>query len=112
MLKYRFYLLVCNLKCSHCYQTEDRPAEMSLTEIASLIDEVSGMLNDWRDTYEIGLSSSFTVTGGELRQMLTVVCLQMMQGICLCVLPVTGRRQLPCRRPTVFSVKLTQRKEG
>ena len=26
----------CNLKCSHCYQTEDSPAEMSLTELASL----------------------------------------------------------------------------
>lgn len=60
----------CNLRCRHCYQTEDRPAEMSLTEIVSLIDEVSGMLNDWRETYGITLSSSFTVTGGEpfLRQ--------------------------------------------
>ncbi len=55
----------CNLKCRHCYQTEDRPTEMSLAEIVSLIDEVSGMLDDWRTAYGLDLSSSFTVTGGE-----------------------------------------------
>jgi len=60
----------CNLKCKHCYQTEDRPAEMSSYEIAALINEVSDMLADWRETYDMDLSSSFTVTGGEpfLRQ--------------------------------------------
>ncbi|MBI5074346.1 MAG: radical SAM protein [Nitrospirae bacterium] len=55
----------CNLKCKHCYQTEDRPKEMSLAEIVLLIDEVSCMLDDWRQAYAIDLSSSFTVTGGE-----------------------------------------------
>jgi AdoMet-dependent heme synthase len=60
----------CNLRCRHCYQTEDRPAEMSLSEITLLIDEVSEMLEDWKETYGIALSSSFNVTGGEpfLRQ--------------------------------------------
>ncbi|MBI5634759.1 MAG: radical SAM protein [Nitrospirae bacterium] len=60
----------CNLRCRHCYQTDDRPEEMSLAEIVALIDEVSGMLDDWRQAYGIALSSSFTVTGGEpfLRQ--------------------------------------------
>jgi AdoMet-dependent heme synthase len=60
----------CNLRCIHCYQTEDRPSEMSLPELKSLIEEVSAMLEDWRETYGISLSSSFTVTGGEpfLRQ--------------------------------------------
>lgn len=60
----------CNLRCSHCYQTDERPTEMSLAEITSLIDEVSDMLDDWRTAYGISLSSSFTVTGGEpfLRQ--------------------------------------------
>lgn len=38
---------------------------MSLAEIVSLIDEVSGMLDDWRAAYGLALSSSFTVTGGE-----------------------------------------------
>lgn len=55
----------CNLKCKHCYQIEDRPTEMSLAEIMSLIDEVSDLINDWRSAYRIALSSSFTVTGGE-----------------------------------------------
>jgi len=60
----------CNLRCRHCYQTEDRPAEMSLPEISSLIEEVSDLLEDWRESYGVALSSSFTVTGGEpfLRQ--------------------------------------------
>lgn len=60
----------CNLRCSHCYQTEARPSEMSFLEISSLIEEVSDLLEDWKESYGIALSSSFTVTGGEpfLRQ--------------------------------------------
>lgn len=60
----------CNLRCSHCYQTEARPSEMSFPEISSLIEEVSGLLEDWRESYGIAFSSSFSVTGGEpfLRQ--------------------------------------------
>lgn len=60
----------CNLRCRHCYQTENRPAEMSLPEIKSLIEEVSEMLEDWKEAYGVALSSSFNVTGGEpfLRQ--------------------------------------------
>ena len=60
----------CNLRCTHCYQDGNRPDEMSLSEIKSVIDEVSDMLRDWEDTYDISFTSSFNVTGGEpfLRQ--------------------------------------------
>lgn len=60
----------CNLRCKHCYQDEKRPDEMSLSEITSLLEEVSDMLKDWTKSYEIAFTSSFNVTGGEpfLRQ--------------------------------------------
>jgi len=60
----------CNLRCKHCYQTGDRPDEMSLPEIKTVIAEVSDMLRDWTETYHIAFASSFNVTGGEpfLRQ--------------------------------------------
>lgn len=60
----------CNLRCKHCYQTGDRTDEMSLSEIKTLIAEVSDMLRDWTETYQISFTSSFNVTGGEpfLRQ--------------------------------------------
>jgi AdoMet-dependent heme synthase len=60
----------CNLRCKHCYQEEKRPAEMSLSEITSVLDEVSDMLKDWTTSYDIAFASSFNVTGGEpfLRQ--------------------------------------------
>jgi radical SAM protein with 4Fe4S-binding SPASM domain len=38
---------------------------MSLEEITSVMDEVSGMLADWKDAYAVQFESSFTVTGGE-----------------------------------------------
>jgi radical SAM protein with 4Fe4S-binding SPASM domain len=55
----------CNLRCKHCYQQECRPDEMSLSEITSVIDEISDMLTDWKETYHIDFTSSFNVTGGE-----------------------------------------------
>lgn len=72
----------CNLRCRHCYQTGDLSSELSLPEIVSLIGEVSGMLEDWRETYGIALSSSFTVTGGEpfLRQDLFEVLEELRKG--------------------------------
>ena len=60
----------CNLRCRHCYQGEKRPDEMSLSEIKSALEEVSDMLKDWTQSYDIAFTSSFNVTGGEpfLRQ--------------------------------------------
>ena len=55
----------CNLRCKHCYQQGRRPDDMSLSEITSVIDEVSDMLKKWEETYHIAFTSSFNVTGGE-----------------------------------------------
>ncbi len=55
----------CNLRCRHCYQDGKRPDEMSLSEIKSLLAEVSNMLKDWTRSYDIAFTSSFNVTGGE-----------------------------------------------
>jgi len=55
----------CNLRCKHCYQQGGRPDEMSLSEITSVIDEISDMLTDWKETYHLDFTSSFNVTGGE-----------------------------------------------
>jgi len=65
----------CNLKCTHCYQSGERPDEMSLAEIRSVISEVADMLTDWATAYDVNYSSSFNLTGGEpfLRQDLFYV---------------------------------------
>jgi len=55
----------CNLRCKHCYQSEKRPQEMSLSEITAVIAETSDMLRDWEETYNLSFTSSFNVTGGE-----------------------------------------------
>lgn len=55
----------CNLRCKHCYQNEGRTYEMSLPEIASVIEETAEMLGDWKEAYDIGFTPSFNVTGGE-----------------------------------------------
>jgi radical SAM protein with 4Fe4S-binding SPASM domain len=60
----------CNLRCTHCYQSGTRSAELSLAEIENIAVEVSEMLDTWTDTYDIPFSPSFNITGGEpfLRQ--------------------------------------------
>jgi radical SAM protein with 4Fe4S-binding SPASM domain len=55
----------CNLRCRHCYQTGELSEEMSLPEIKAVIDEVSDMLKDWSENYNIAFAPSFNVTGGE-----------------------------------------------
>ena len=55
----------CNLRCKHCYQQGGRPDEMSLSEITAVIEEISDMLTDWKETHHIDFTSSFNVTGGE-----------------------------------------------
>jgi MoaA/NifB/PqqE/SkfB family radical SAM enzyme len=55
----------CNLKCKHCYQTGRGQDEMSTGEIKAVIGEVSVMLRDWSDAYDIEFSPAVNVTGGE-----------------------------------------------
>lgn len=60
----------CNLRCKHCYQTGDNPDEMSLPEMIAVITEVSDMIKDWSEAYDIAFMPGFNITGGEpfLRQ--------------------------------------------
>jgi MoaA/NifB/PqqE/SkfB family radical SAM enzyme len=55
----------CNLACRHCYQTGRFVDEMSLPEIRDAVSEIADTVNDWKDTYGMQFSPSFTVTGGE-----------------------------------------------
>ncbi|MCK5511977.1 MAG: radical SAM protein [Thermodesulfovibrionia bacterium] len=55
----------CNLRCSHCYQEETIKKEMTFPEVNEVIEEVSGVLYDWAETYGIKFSPSFNITGGE-----------------------------------------------
>lgn len=55
----------CNLRCRHCYQGERGIEEMSLLEIKTTVAEVSAMLSDWSETYDISFSPSINITGGE-----------------------------------------------
>jgi len=55
----------CNLKCKHCYQTGVLADEMSYQEIKALINEASGMLDEWSKIYNINFKRGFNITGGE-----------------------------------------------
>ena len=55
----------CNLRCKHCYQTGRNVDEMSLLEVKEAVEEISGALEAWRNTYGVDFSPSFNVTGGE-----------------------------------------------
>lgn len=55
----------CNLKCLHCYQTGRGTEEITLPEAKEVIREVSEMVRNWEDAYDMDFSTSFTVTGGE-----------------------------------------------
>jgi radical SAM protein with 4Fe4S-binding SPASM domain len=55
----------CNLRCSHCYQTGGKIAELSLAEIREVLDEIVDMLAAWSKAYQVEFSPSFNVTGGE-----------------------------------------------
>lgn len=55
----------CNLSCRHCYQTGNRMKEMSLEEIKTATAEISDTLIDWQKTYDIDISPSVNITGGE-----------------------------------------------
>jgi radical SAM protein with 4Fe4S-binding SPASM domain len=73
----------CNLACRHCYQSGVTGAEMDLRSIGETAAEVSDMLEDWAERYEILFSPSLTITGGEpfLRQdLFEVLSLLARQG--------------------------------
>ncbi|HXX58780.1 MAG TPA: radical SAM protein [Thermodesulfovibrionales bacterium] len=55
----------CNLRCKHCYQSDERPEEITLKEARDVVSEVADMLEAWSEAYEIGFSASFNITGGE-----------------------------------------------
>jgi radical SAM protein with 4Fe4S-binding SPASM domain len=55
----------CNLWCKHCYQGERSREETSLPEAKEVIAEVSAMLRDWSEAYDVAFSPSFNITGGE-----------------------------------------------
>lgn len=55
----------CNLRCSHCYQTGGKIAELSLAEIREVLDEIVDMLAAWSKAYQVEFSPSLNVTGGE-----------------------------------------------
>ncbi|MCL7488900.1 MAG: radical SAM protein [Desulfobulbaceae bacterium] len=55
----------CNLKCTHCYQSGGRTAELNREEISDLLSELTDMLQAWTEAYGIEFSSSLNVTGGE-----------------------------------------------
>jgi radical SAM protein with 4Fe4S-binding SPASM domain len=55
----------CNLWCKHCYQGERSTEELSLPEAKKVIAEVSAMLKDWSEAYDVAFSPSFNITGGE-----------------------------------------------
>jgi MoaA/NifB/PqqE/SkfB family radical SAM enzyme len=55
----------CNLRCTHCYQSGGRTAELNRAEISDLLSELTDMLQAWTEAYGIEFSSSLNVTGGE-----------------------------------------------
>lgn len=55
----------CNLSCKHCYQSGRMTDELSLREIKEVAGEISDMLREWSETYDMVFSRSLTITGGE-----------------------------------------------
>jgi radical SAM protein with 4Fe4S-binding SPASM domain len=55
----------CNLRCRHCYQTGHGSTELSIAEFRTGLNEIDEMFEAWSDAYEVRLSPSFNITGGE-----------------------------------------------
>src|SRR5659263_383189 len=55
----------CNLRCKHCYQAGASQPEMPFGLIRAVVSEISRMLKDWQEAYDLEFSPSFNVTGGE-----------------------------------------------
>ncbi|MCX5998804.1 MAG: radical SAM protein [Chloroflexi bacterium] len=54
----------CNLRCRHCYQ-QGTMVEMGYREVASAVENVADTIESWATTWELQVSPSFHVTGGE-----------------------------------------------
>jgi MoaA/NifB/PqqE/SkfB family radical SAM enzyme len=56
----------CNLRCSHCYQDGSPPGrELATDEIHAVLDEIGELFTTWSGSYNMQLSPSFNITGGE-----------------------------------------------
>ncbi|MBI5739707.1 MAG: radical SAM protein [Nitrospirae bacterium] len=55
----------CNLRCGHCYQGAAGARELSFDEIRDVLREIRETLWAWADIYNVSISPSFNVTGGE-----------------------------------------------
>lgn len=55
----------CNLRCRHCYQDREVPAEMSTDEVLREIDGAAGMFEAWESEQNIRVAPSIHFTGGE-----------------------------------------------
>lgn len=55
----------CNLRCRHCYQSENYSDELSLAEIKDVAGEISDTITAWSETYGVAFSPSMNITGGE-----------------------------------------------
>jgi radical SAM protein with 4Fe4S-binding SPASM domain len=54
----------CNLRCAYCYQTGSA-TEMSYAEICRAIDNVKDGIEGWATDYQLDISPSLHLTGGE-----------------------------------------------
>jgi MoaA/NifB/PqqE/SkfB family radical SAM enzyme len=55
----------CNLRCSHCYQDGAGSRELSLEEVLAGIAEIADLFATWTSCYDLTISPSFSITGGE-----------------------------------------------
>lgn len=55
----------CNLKCTHCYQSDELSDDLSLVELKEAIQEISNTLKSWKENYNLKFSPSVNITGGE-----------------------------------------------
>ena len=55
----------CNLACTHCYQGETPPNELSFADILTVMEQISTMIGSWSEAYGIDFTPSFNITGGE-----------------------------------------------
>jgi AdoMet-dependent heme synthase len=55
----------CNLRCAHCYQAGTRKNELPFSVIRRVTREVKEVVEAWEDAYDLSLSLSYNITGGE-----------------------------------------------
>ncbi len=55
----------CNLRCTHCYQSDNKSTELSFAEIGNTVAEIGDLVETWSAHYDLSFSPSFNITGGE-----------------------------------------------